>query len=733
MASSTRLERLRKLVQEDVKALPGPPVPFAAPASYLEHGAVVLEPELSLAPLLPVPSKPVIADHTDRPIKPAVKSITSDENTDRRFVWIKDAESAYHPKTASMPPASLAQRIKLPVTDLQRGDLTSPRYHFTPIQALAKYPYKFCNRDLSQEVASAFFDQGKFWKREWELYYIWDIEPNAKPILLVRESQVQTLLSEINGHLKLALRITDQQREEGLVAHFPDHPRCLPRYLGRSQSREEYDNMVDNIPNHSHRAADEASHPPVDASTHELFRQLMDDLYDVQKAKNKATKAKRQQDRLVKQKTMADHFKRAQRYLGLRASLEAEKMPAAESLIVDAAAPVPFTFHQSVVFVCIDVESFEHAHHKITEVGVATLDTRDLVGIAPGVDGREWSKKIRARHFRINEHRHLVNGSFVSGYPDKFKFGESTFVPLKEAAQHVADCFSAPFGAHSSNGAGSAYTLTPAQFDIEEKRNLIFLGHDTSGDIQYLQKLGYDATRVENIIEALDTAVMYQVWRRESQLTRLTKILDSFDLDGFYAHNAGNDAVFTVQAMLAICVREATLRGSSTLDEHRNAEAAAKLAAAVKEAHEKIKIEEDGWSQLEDDGDGGGPIPLAASGLPKPEPIQNASQAAINMGGGRGRGRGSSSTGRGAMVSQRSASQHGASRGSRGDTSRGQIGDGGGQHRRARERGSERSRGRGRGSGHGNDIRGRGLYDPNTPCQQSNAQADPQVGYATFL
>lgn len=628
-----------------------------------------------------------------------------------------------------MPLASLPQRIKLPVTDLQRGDLASPRYHFTPIQALAKYPYKFCGRDLLQQVASAFFDQGKFWKREWELYYIWDIEPNAKPILLVRESQVQTLLSEINGHLKLALRITDQQREEGLVAHFPDHPRCLPRYLGRSQSREEYDNMVDNIPSHSHRAAGEASHPPVDASTHALFRQLMDDLYDVQKAKNKAMKAKRQQDRLGKQKTMTDHFKRAQRYLGLRASLEAEKMPAAESLIVDAAAPVPFTFHQSVVFVCIDVESFEHAHHKITEIGVATLDTRDLVGIAPGVDGSEWSKKIRARHFRINEHRHLVNGSFVSGYPDKFKFGESTFVPLKEAAQHVANCFSAPFGAHSSNGAGSAYTLTTVQSDIEEKRNLIFLGHDTSGDIQYLQKLGYDATKTENIIEALDTAVMYQVWRRESQPTRLTKILDSFDLDGFYAHNAGNDAVFTVQAMLAICVREATLRGSSTLDEHRNAETAAKLAAAVEEAHEKIKIEEDGWNQLEHDGDGGGPIPLAASGLPKPEPVQDASQAAINMGGGRGRGRGSSSTRRGAMISQRSESQHGASRGSRGDTSRGQIGDGDGQRRRARERGSERSRGRGRGSGHGNDIRGRGLYDPNTPRQQSNAQADPQVHF----
>jgi hypothetical protein len=45
-------------------------------------------------------------------------------------------------------------------------------------------------------------------------YYIWDIEETSKPFILVRESQVQALLGEINKHLKLTLRVTDQQREE---------------------------------------------------------------------------------------------------------------------------------------------------------------------------------------------------------------------------------------------------------------------------------------------------------------------------------------------------------------------------------------------------------------------------------------------------------------------------------------------------------------------------------------
>ncbi|CBX96780.1 hypothetical protein LEMA_P099110.1 [Plenodomus lingam JN3] len=711
MALSTRLERLRKLVQEDVHALPKKSAPLVPGPASDEHGGLALEPEQSQAPWLPDSSKRVVAtDEADCSAKPAVKPTISDDKPDRRFVWLQDAQSSYNPNSTSMPPASLPQPTKISTTHLHRGDLVSPRYHFTPIQALAKYPYKFCSRDTSQGIASAFFDQGKFWEREWELYYVWDIEPGAKPVVLVRESQVHTLLSEINCHLKLALRITDQQREEGLVAHFPDHPRCLPRYLGRSQSRGEYDNMVDNIPSHSHRAEGESSHPPLEPSTHELFRQLMDDLYEVQKAKNKISKAKKQQDRLGKQKAMTDHFKRAQRYLGLRANREAEKNSSSEHLVVNVAKPVPFVFDQSVVFVCVDVESYEHAHHKITEVGIATLDTRDLAGIEPGVDGKQWSKRIRARHFRINEHRHLVNGSFVSGYPDKFKFGESTFIPLKEAAQHIADCFSTPFGAHSSNGAGSAYTLIPSKFDVEEKRNLIFLGHDTSGDIQYLQKLGYDATKVDNIIEALDTAVMYQVWRRESQPTRLTKILDSFDLDGFYAHNAGNDAVFTVQAMLAICVREATLRGSSSLDEYRNKVAAARLVIAVEEAHERIKSEEDGWNQLEVEGDGGGPIPLMPSNVPSSGPTHNISRAAPNMVRGRDVGRGNTSRGRGATASQHNGNQYMASHRSRGGTGRGQL-DGSGRHARtrARERGNSNA------------------------VQPSNTQGNLQVRYSDLI
>lgn len=81
----------------------------------------------------------------------------------------------------------------------------------------------------------------------------------------------------------------------------------------------------------------------------------------------------------------------------------------------------PFIFEQDVVFVCVDVEAWERDHNIITEIGISTLDTRDLAGIAPGKDGEHWTKLIRARHFRIEEYKNLHNHEFVSGCADKFE------------------------------------------------------------------------------------------------------------------------------------------------------------------------------------------------------------------------------------------------------------------------------------------------------------------------
>lgn len=102
------------------------------------------------------------------PFRPA--STPAAENTDRRFVLMKGTASAYNPGTMLTSTAPPKAPSKLPPTDLHQGELVAPHHRFTPIKALAKYPYSFCeNKARSKDIASTFFDKGKFWNREWDL------------------------------------------------------------------------------------------------------------------------------------------------------------------------------------------------------------------------------------------------------------------------------------------------------------------------------------------------------------------------------------------------------------------------------------------------------------------------------------------------------------------------------------------------------------------------------------
>lgn len=64
--------------------------------------------------------------------------------------------------------------------------------------------------------------------------------------------------------------------------------------------------------------------------------------------------------------------------------------------------------------------------------------------------------------------------------------------------------------------------------------------------------------------------------------------------------------------MLAICVREATIRGSPELESMCERDRAARIAAAKNDAVQRATEEADSWSASEATGDGGAPVPLQA-------------------------------------------------------------------------------------------------------------------------
>lgn len=147
------------------QALPDRPTqPDAEPAEDNDShcGGVSLE-----EPQLHLPSE---SKQTSDEASATVTTPTgSSPNTERRFVLVEGAVSSYNMGSKRPANALPAPYAPLPSIDLHRGDLAAARHHFTPIVALSKYPYKFCDESHFQDIASAFFDAGKFWNRQWDL------------------------------------------------------------------------------------------------------------------------------------------------------------------------------------------------------------------------------------------------------------------------------------------------------------------------------------------------------------------------------------------------------------------------------------------------------------------------------------------------------------------------------------------------------------------------------------
>jgi hypothetical protein len=149
-------------------------------------------------------------------------------------------------------------------------------------------------------------------------YYVWPID-GSKPLILVTQEAVQALLDDINRKFRhIGAKITDRDREQGLLAKFPNHPRLTPRYLGHITSKPDFDKMAAGPPGHKHRAPGEGHAPPLDERTLEVFKQMMEDMSELARGKNKAKREKAKQARMLTQQNMAKQLKRAQRYLGLR-------------------------------------------------------------------------------------------------------------------------------------------------------------------------------------------------------------------------------------------------------------------------------------------------------------------------------------------------------------------------------------------------------------------------------
>lgn len=186
------------------------------------------------------------------------------------------------------------------------------------------------------------------------------------------------------------------------------------------------------------------------------------------------------------------------------------------------------------ILVSIDCEAYEHNHAKITEIGIATLDTHRLVGIDPGDRGAYWTSFIRGHHAIIREHRHLKN-KFTTARPDDFAFGKSVHIGTEEAATFTQNFFE-----HTSNRKKEWYKPRP----------IVLIGHALWNEKMFCKNYGFDLSAVSSVVQEIDTSTILE--RDTKTSIGLSKLLKLLDIKPNLLHNAGNDAYYTLMALVQI-------------------------------------------------------------------------------------------------------------------------------------------------------------------------------------
>lgn len=412
--------------------------------------------------------------------------------------------------------------------------------------------------------------------------------------MLLPAAQVQQLLNELNQAFKINLTLPTDP-DLGLLLAFEEDGTPKPQYLGQSCSRETKDLLMTKIPESSSEESGSVTSQDQTEST-KAFRAKMEAGLEASKNKTKASRERKRVEKIERHREWTQSLKRAQCYMGVhprRVSQaentnipEARNQPEAPVTLptLQLAQPAPFAFAYEPIFVCIDIESNERRHREITEIGVSTLDTLDLVNVPPGKGGENWIRWIRSRHIRIKESAHIVNNTYVSGCPNRFEFGESEFVSFRDAAKTVEGCFSPPYSAQvpvkfveqAPNGEKAKVTIETAIKEYKLRpRNIVLVGHGVQSDIDYLRILGCnlfadrDCTQRSfqraprdnfqnpppRLIDCFDTANMFQVLKRDSHHRALDTVLNSLGIIGWNLHNAGNDARYTLEAMVRIILK----------------------------------------------------------------------------------------------------------------------------------------------------------------------------------
>ncbi|KAG0123996.1 hypothetical protein HOY82DRAFT_582005 [Tuber indicum] len=373
---------------------------------------------------------------------------------------------------------------------------------FVEYKTLKSFPYKFLTK-ADQHVVSRFFDSKPFHAYGWRIYIY---ETAVNETVLIPWDQIDRFFKEIAAETGIHLF---QNFPAKKISYKLDSNEDAPALMGDFKSKEELDELLQKF------GASSGKGPIKKNSTPKSRRNAARRLQAMQTWKSQVNSAR-------------NHLKYDRQ---------------------DPDNGVKIAFP---VFVSIDVEAFEHNHNIITEIGISTLDTAELPPTQENAMTRETVLKaiqdsfglsnaplrrsdaiidlVKSYHFRVSENRNMRNGQFVTDAADYFMFGDSEFVSLTELPKRIGECF--------------------RHFDsYGEKKGIVLVGHDVKTDVDFLMAVGYNVGNISGL-EVIDTTCMWKAVMGDFQSKGLGSMLHDLSIDFRHLHNAGNDAAYTLQALV---------------------------------------------------------------------------------------------------------------------------------------------------------------------------------------
>lgn len=105
-----------------------------------------------------------------------------------------------------------------------------------------------------------------------------------------------------------------------------------------------------------------------------------------------------------------------------------------------------------------------------------------------------------------------------------------------------------------ANVLGVVEEIMNPQSESGQPRSVVIVGHDVKQDIDYLGSLGFDVYEMGHLLEIVDNQKLHQHRRKFYNGQSLSAILAGLEIPYRFLHNAGNDAVYTLQSLLRLGV-----------------------------------------------------------------------------------------------------------------------------------------------------------------------------------